>query len=234
MYPKIFGAEHLTYILISLAVGFAVCFFAKRYARSERAVTVVLKSAGAVLLLSILASRLALVFEFEATDWLKLLPDTFCSASSYVLALTLLFSKRSNCVIHFIWLVALAGGLITTFYPNFLNQNPSFFYPSTIFGMIHHTWAAIVVMLMLLLGFFAPTYKRWYCTPIGFTCYLTYGAFLLCVLGWENPFYMTAPILEGTPLTVWVIAPIYMSAYALILLACELARRKSKRAGAKG
>ena len=37
---------------------------------------------------------------------------------------------------------------------------------------------------------------------------------------------MTAPILDGTPLTVWVIAPIYMSAYALIMLVCELVRRK--------
>ena len=226
MYPKIFGTEHLIYILISLAIGFAVCFFAKRYARSERAGSLVIRSAAAVLLLAILASRLSMVFEFEATDWIKLLPDTFCSASSYVLALTLLFGKRDNNVLHFVWLVALAGGAISTFYPNFLDQNPSFLYPSTIFGMIHHTWAAIVVVLMLLLGYFKPTYRKWYCTLIGFTCYLTYGAFLMCVLNRDNPFYMTAPILDGTPLTVWVIAPIYMSAYALIMLVCELVRRK--------
>ena len=231
MNPQVFGPEHLIYIAVSLVIGFLVCFFAFRYAKTEKLRTVVIKSAAAILFVIIFANRLTLVFEYE-TNWLDLIPDTFCSASSYILSITLLVGKRNNNVLHFIWLIALAGGVLTTFYPHFLDPNPSFMYPPTFLGMLHHTWSAIVVVLMFMFGWFELTYKKWYCTVVGFTCYLTFGAFLMCVLDISNPFYMTEPILNGTPLTVWVIAPIYMSAYAVILLVNELVKRKIAGAGA--
>ena len=54
-------------------------------------------------------------------------------------------------------------------------------------------------------------------------------AFLICVLNYSNPFYMKGPALEGTIFTVWVIAPIYIIVYILILLSVEVYRKiKSK------
>lgn len=108
-------------------------------------------------------------------------------------------------------------------------QHPSFLYPPTILGMMHHTWSAIVVVLMFMEGYLKLTYKKWYCTLFGFTCYLAYGAFLMCVLKYSNPFYMTAPAIDGTIFTAWVMAPIYIVVYALILLAVELARKHKNR-----
>ena len=57
-------------------------------------------------------------------------------------------------------IVALARGIITTFYPNFIGQNPSFMYQSTILGMMHHTWSEIVVILMFMFGYLNLTYKK--------------------------------------------------------------------------
>jgi hypothetical protein len=168
------------------------------------------------------------VFEYDTPNWNKLITDSLCSTSSYVLSITLLVGKKNNNVLHFIWLVALAGGAITTFYPNFIGQHPSFMYPPTILGMMHHTWSAIVVILMFMHGYLQLTYKKWYCTPIGFMAYLSFGAFLMCVLHYSNPFYMTGPALDGTPFTVWVIAPIYIAVYALILGITELVRYKRR------
>ncbi len=229
MNPQVFGKEHLIYIGVSLVVAFLVFFFAKRYARTEKAKQIVIKISAAVLFAIIFTNRLALVFEGEKANWMKLITDSFCSTSSYVLSLALLLGKKNNNVLHFIWLVALAGGAITTFYPNFIGQHPSFLYPPTILGMMHHTWSAIVVILVFMLGYLEITYKKWYCTLIGFMAYLSLGAFLMCVLGYDNPFYMTAAPFEGSPFTVWVIAPIYMAVYALILLAVELVRRKKAK-----
>ena len=229
MNPQVFGKEHLLYIAISILIAFAVCFFSWRYAKTDRAKTLVIKLSALVLFTIILTNRLALVFEYDTPNWLKLLTDSFCSTSSYVLSITLLLGKKNNNVLHFIWLVALAGGVITTFYPNFIGQNPSFMYPPTILGMMHHTWSAIVVVLMFMFGYLELTYKKWYCTIIGFMAYLSFGAFLMCVLGYGNPFYMTGPALDGTPFTVWVIAPIYIAVYALIILTVELVRLKREK-----
>ena len=233
MNPQVFGKEHLIYIGVSLVVAFLVLFFAKRYARTEKAKQIVIKISAAVLFVIIFTNRLALVFEGEKANWMKLITDSFCSTSSYVLSLALLLGKKNNNVLHFIWLVALAGGAITTFYPNFIGQHPSFLYPPTILGMMHHTWSAIVVVLVFMLGYLEITYKKWYCTLIGFMAYLSLGAFLMCVLDYSNPFYMTAAPFEGSPFTVWVIAPIYMAVYALILLITELVKRKKAKDVAK-
>lgn len=230
MNPQVFGKEHLIYIGASLLVTFLVWFLSKRYARSEKAKAFVIKISAAILFVIIFSNRLALVFEYDTADWLKLLPDSFCSTSSYVMSIALLLGKKNNNVLHFIWMIALAGGAITTFYPDFIGQNPSFLYPSTILGMMHHTWSMILVVLMLMLGYLKLNYKKWYCTIIGFTSYLSFGAFLMCVLDYDNPFYMTGPALDGTPFTVWGIAPIYIAVYTVVLLVTELVRRRRNKA----
>jgi hypothetical protein len=49
------------------------------------------------------------------------------------------------------------------------------------------------------------------------------------VLGLPDAFHIIEPMLDGTPLTAWVIAPIYSVCYALVLLAFELVRRVSRK-----
>lgn len=226
MNPQVFGKEHLIYIAVSILTAFSVCILTKRFARTKKAGDLVVKVSAGILFLIILTNRLALVFEYGEPNWQKLITDSLCSTSSYVLPLAILFGKKNNNVLHFIWLIALAGGTITTFYPNFIGQHPSFMYPPTILGMMHHTWSAIVVVLVFMNGYLTLTYKKWYCTLFGFTSYLAYGAFLMCVLSYSNPFYMTEPAVEGTVFTVWVIAPIYIAVYALIILAVEFFRHR--------
>ena len=226
MNPQVFGTEHLIYIAVSIVTALVVCLLTARFAKTEKAQNAVMKFAGGVLFAIIFANRLALVFEYEEANWLKLITDSFCSTSSYVLSLALIFGKRDNKVLHFAWLISLAGGAITTFYPNFIGQHPSFLYPPTILGMMHHTWSAIVVVLLFICNYLHLTYKKWYCTAVGFAAYLLLGVFLMFVLDYSNPFYMVEPALDGTIFTVWVIAPIYMAVYALILWLVELVRRR--------
>lgn len=229
MNPQVFGPEHLTYVAVSILTAAAVFVLTKKFAKTEKAKNVVTKVSAAILFLIIFTNRMALVYEYGEPNWKKLLTDSFCSTSSYVLSLALLFGKKNNNVLHFIWLVALAGGVITTFYPNFIGQNPSFMYPPTILGMMHHTWSAIVVVLIFMNGYLTLTYKKWYCTLFGFTSYLAYGSFLMCVLEYGNPFYMTGPAIDGTVFTAWVIAPIYISVYALIIFAVEFFRHRRNK-----
>ena len=224
--PVVYGLEHCIYIAVSLVTAFVVCFCAHRFVKTEKAQRIMLKIFAGVLLSIIFINRVVLVFEHGGADWKKMWPDTFCSTSSFVLPLALLLGKKDNDVLHFIWLIALAGGVITTFYPDFIGQNESFLYLPTILGMVHHTVAAILVVVTFMFGYIRIRYTRWRCTLYGFACYLAYGGFLLTALKIGNPFYMEGPALPNTPLTVWGIAPIYIVVYATILIVAELVRKR--------
>lgn len=224
-YPALYGKEHICYLVFCLITGLFVCIRSARTAITEAVQNRIIKCAAALLFLTIFCNRLVLVFCEGTINWLKLIPDSFCSASSYILSLSLLFGKRDNDILHFVWLPSLAGGLIATFYPDFIADYPSFFHPSTFLGILHHTMSSVIVMLLLIFRYMHITYKKWYCMMIGFAFYLLLGAFLIFVCHYENPFYMLAPAIPGTPLNVWVIAPIYLSVYALILCCIERVRK---------
>ena len=94
--------------------------------------------------------------------------------------------------------------------------------------MLHHSLSAMVVIAIFLFKHLHITYKKWYCTLFGFTSYLTVGAFLMQTFDMSDAFHIAEPLLPDTPLTAWVMAPMYAVAYAIILLAVELVRRKKR------
>ena len=179
MVPQVFGKEHIIYMILSTLVGAAGLLLAKRYAKTEKAKTIVLKSIALLLLASILANRLSQVFRYGQVRWYCIIPDSFCGMTSLVIALATLFGKKNNVVLHFAWLLGLFGGISTVIYPTFVSQHSSIFYLPTSSGLLHHSFSAILVVALLMLRWIDVTYKKWYCIPLGFTCYLTVGAFLM-------------------------------------------------------
>lgn len=102
---------------------------------------------------------------------------------------------------------------------------------SVLFGkkdnaVYHFVWLLGIVGALFLFKQIYVTYKKWYCTLFGFTAYLTVGAFQMAVFGFEDAFHIAKPLLEGTPLTAWVAAPIYAAGYAIVLLIIELVRKQ--------
>ena len=190
MGAKLYGTEHLIYITSSLLIAFLIIFLSKKFLKDEKKQTLLIKIIAIILFITILTNRIVLVFEYDKPDWTKLLTDTFCSTSSYVLSLSILLGKKDNIVLHFVWLISLVGGSIVTFYADFIDQNPSFLYPSTIFGLLHHTLQAILVILILMFNYITITYKKSYVVLIGFAGYFLLGLFMKYVFGYGNPFYL--------------------------------------------
>jgi hypothetical protein len=222
----VFGSEHFIYlgIFIILTVTGLAC--AKKYAVSPRSQSMVLKSLAIALFATILLNRLSQVFRYDMVRWEQLIPDSFCGMSSLVLSMAVLFGKKNNPVLHFVWFLALIGGLITLGYPSFLDQGPTIFYLPTISGLLHHSFAIIVVVTVLMFGQIQITWRKWYYSLFGFTCYLTVGAFLMSVFEVSDAFHIVEPMLPDTPLTVWVVAPIYAVGYGSVLWIIELVRKK--------
>ncbi|MBO5909799.1 MAG: YwaF family protein [Clostridia bacterium] len=231
---NVFGSVHLIYIAITLPLSAGGLFLAKKYAKSERSQKIILKSIAALLLVWIILNRLSQVFRYSEVRWEQIIPDSFCGMTSLVLSLAVLFGKRDNHVYHFVWALGLSGALITIFYPTFLDQGPSVFYLPTISGLLHHSITLVMVVALFLFDQIYLTYRKWYCTLFGFTSYLTLGAFQISVLGLSDSFHIMEPMLDGTPLTAWGIAPIYFAIYAIVMLVIELVRKgRIKKAVAK-
>ncbi len=233
MAPELFGIEHILYIVITAILGGVGLFFAYRYAKSDKTQSIILKSLALALFLSVVINRISQVFRYDTIRWYCIIPDSICSMTSFVLSLAVLFGKKDNDVYHCTWLLGLFGGISTVIYATFINQDLSFFYIPTITGLLHHSFAAIVVVALFLFKQINITYKKWYCTLICLAGYISVGAFLMNVFDLSDAFHLAEPLLPNTPLTIWVMTPMYVAAYGAILLVVELVRRKNKVAFVK-
>jgi hypothetical protein len=229
MPATVFGIEHFIYMGITAILAALGIILAKKYAKSEKSQTVFLKILAFGLFVAIVMNRLSQVFRYGMVRWEQIIPDSYCGMTSLVLALAVLLGKKDNVVLHFTWLLGLFGGISTVIYPAFIGQGPTVFYLPTISGLLHHSLCATVVIAVLMFNWIHITYKKWYCTLFGFTSYLTVGAFLIGFFGISDAFHIYTPLLDGTPLTTWVMAPIYFVCYAAILLVIEIVRIKRQK-----
>ncbi len=229
MTAQVFGIEHFTYMIITSVIAIAVLLLGKKYAKTEKSKSIFLKGIAFCLFISILTNRLSQVFRYDNVRWEQIIPDSYCGMTSLVLSLAVLFGNKDNIVLHFVWLLGLFGGISTVVYPTFIGQGPTVFYLPTISGLVHHSVSATMVVALFLFKWINVTYKKWYSTLFGFTAYLTVGAFLIGCLGFSDAFHIYTPLLDGTPFTTWVMAPIYFVCYSVILLLFEMFRKNKKK-----
>lgn len=226
MGPQLFGTEHILYIVITTVIAAACLLLCKKYAATERTQKIVLRVIAALLLAAIITNRLSQVFRYGQVRWYCIIPDSFCGMTSLVLALGVLLGKKNNNTLHFTWLLGLFGGISTVIYATFIDQDLSFFYLPTISGLLHHSLSATLAVALFMFHYVDITYKKWYCTFFGFTAYLTVGAFLMQTFDMSDAFHIAEPLIPGTPLTAWVMAPMYAVGYGVVLLIAEIVKRK--------
>lgn len=226
MPAELFGIEHILYIIISTVICGSFVVLAYKFAKKENIKVIILKVVGILLFISIMTNRLSQVFRYSDIRWYLIIPDSYCGMTSLVLSLAVIFGKKDNCVLHFVWLLGIFGGISTVIYATFVGQGPTIFYLPTISGLLHHSFSATLVVMLLLFKQINITYKKWYYSLFGFTCYLTIGAFLMSVFGMSDAFHIAEPLIPDTFLTTWVMAPMYAVGYALILIIVEILKKK--------
>lgn len=229
MNPQLFGTEHILYIILSAVAAAAALLTAKKFLKTEKAQTVFVKTLAALLLAAVMTNRLSQVFRYEQVRWHCIIPDSICGMTSLLFSLGVLFGKKDNGFLHALWLVSLFGGISTVVYCTFVSQNPSFFYIPTISGLLHHSFSATLAVSIFLFKQIELTYKKWHWPLIGFLFYVTVGAFLMQTFHMDDAMHIAEPLLSDTPLTIWVMLPIYAAVHAAILLIVEIARRKTKK-----
>ena len=202
MNPEIFGWQHLTYLSIVFVLTIVSYVLILKYAKTEKSLNIILKIVAVLLLLSVVWNRISIAI--KNNNALYFIPNSFCGLSSFLLSISVLIGKRDCKFFHFICYLAFIGGLVTLIYPDFIEQNESFFYSATISGLLHHTFLFYLSLLMSITKWYIPTIKKWYALPIGLCCTMTYGVFLITALGFNDAMIIKQPILYGTILTWWV------------------------------
>lgn len=226
MAPELFGIEHVLYLVVSTVCASAALLLARKYAKTEKSKRIFLLILAGLLLVSITVNRLSQVFRYDTVRWYSIIPDSFCGMTSLVLSLGVLLGRKDNAVLHATWLLGLFGGISTAIYATFVGQGSSIFYLPTISGLIHHSISATLVVALLMFKQIHITYKKWYCAAFCFTAYITVGAFLMHTFDMSDAFHIAEPLLDDTPLTAWVMAPMFAVAYGLLLWIVELVRAK--------
>ena len=227
MNPQIYGTEHIIFLAVFFVLATVSLILIAKYVKTEKTKTIIIKVLAFLLLCAILCNRISIAVLSD--DWRRVIPNTFCGMNSLVLALALLFSKKDNAVLHFVVYFAFVGGLGTILYPTFIDTYSSVFHPITFSGLIHHALSFYLTILLQVVDWFTPDYKKWKSIVVGFLAYITLGAFLIFGLGISTAFYINESIIDGTPLTVWVLIPIFVVGFTIYMFIDQTIRFKIRK-----
>lgn len=215
--PHVFGWEHIVYLAVFFAVAAGTLLLIHFKVKKEKTIDIIVKAVGGVLLVSVIANRIALTGHYGTV--MALIPNSFCGMTSFVFGISAIFCKRGKLVFDYCVYAGFWGGLIVTFYPNFLPQDVSFMYAPTITGILHHGISAYLAVLMVMSGFFKPSLKKFYAYPIGFCLIMCYGIFLMDALGFTDSMYIFSPLVKGTILTWYTAGPaLVLANFGLVVL----------------
>jgi hypothetical protein len=213
--PQVYGWEHLIYLTIVIGFMTIAFYTIRKYVKKELTLTILIKITGFLLLAAILWNRYSISYYRDGFNYF--LPDSFCGMTSLVLSLSAIFCRKDHKIFHCTAYIGLFGGLLTLIYPDFIDQNESFFYPMTISGLIHHTLMVFLVLMMLMMGYVKLKLSNWPVLPLGMCLYMTYGIFLITVLDYKDAMYIYEPILPHTLLNWFVLGILFLVIYTIFL-----------------
>ncbi len=222
MSPKIFGTEHVIYMVISFALTIVAVILLKKYCKSDRLKALTVKICGAVMIFAILINRLTAVIYFENERYF---PYSLCATVSLVFGFLAVVCKKDSMPLHFISYTAIISGLIPTIYPHYLNQGSTIFFPPTLTSLFHHSLSFFLALLIFVLGYVKPDLKKWHAWPLGYCTFVVYGLFNVKILGQES-MSINSPVIAGTPFNWFYMGLMFFAVYTVFLVTFDIVKNK--------
>ena len=220
----VFGVGHIIFLVIALSLIISSSILLKKKQLDEKHIDLIMKIGGIIWLVFILANRISVTYtdvvinHREGYSWINVIPNSFCGMSSLILSVTLICGKRDNYVLHSIGYIGLVGGLVTMFYPDFLDSQ-SFFDIRSITGLLHHTLMFYMIVLAIVLGYMNPSIKKWYYVPLGMCFMMTIGVLEYDALGFKKAMQIKEPFIKAFPiLSSWYITDIMIMVAHFVFL----------------
>lgn len=209
MYPGVYCTAHILFLVIFAALVAAGLFLVGKFARTERQKNAAVLISAAFLLIWIVINRVSVTVvqiknDPDTYSLLNLIPYTFCGLASLVCSLCALICPKNNPLYNFICYFGFFGGVITLFYPDFL-ESQTFWDIRSFSGLMHHALMIWLTLLLLKTRRFRPDFRRVWIYPLGYTAVMTLGLFELEALGFPaGAMNISSPLLSSLPiLTSW-------------------------------
>ncbi|MBR6737296.1 MAG: hypothetical protein IKL82_02905 [Clostridia bacterium] len=222
MAPKVFGTEHIIYMIVSFVITALAIVLIKLFCKSEKAKTIAVKVSGALLLFSILLNRYFCTICWKGEPFM---PASLCGTVSMVFGFLAIVCKKDSAPLHFITYTGLLTGLISTVYPVYIGQGPTVFYSATITSLIHHSLSFYLALLIFVLGYVTPNLKKWHAWPLGYFALVTYGLYNVKILNRES-MSINSPLIAGTPFNWFYLGLIFIAVYTVFLLVFDIVKYK--------
>lgn len=220
---KIFGKEHIIYMLISFAIIIAALVLIKKFCKTEKSKKIAVKVSGAVQLLVVVLNN---IFLYQWVNRIELV--SFCGTLSLLFALFAIFCKKDSACLHFATYSGIIAGLIVTIYPTYIGQGSTIFFPSTITSLMHHSLMFYLAVLVLELGYVRPNIKKWAAWPLGYCCMMCYGLFNIKIRGRNDSMYINSSVIAGTKLNWFYMGLIFLAVYTIFLLIFDAIKNKKE------
>lgn len=221
--PKIFGIEHIIYMIISFALTITALILIKKFCKTEKSKKLAIKISGAVLLLFVILNNLFIYLWVNTFQLVSL-----CGTVSLLFAIFAIFCKKDSSCLHFITYTALFTGLIATIYPTYIGQGSTIFFPSTITSLIHHSLSFYMAVLVLELGYITPNIKKWHAWPLGYFGLITFGLFNIKIRGKADSMNINSPLIANTPFNWFYLALMFMAVYIVFLFVYDTIKNKKQ------
>ena len=223
--PKLFEIEHILYLTISSLILIPLGIILKLKVKKEEHIVLMFRIIGLIGLIIIILNRI-FIGSMLRGNMVYLIPDSFCGMTSFLVAIGLLFFKRDNALLHMTWLLALVGDTLSLIIPDYLADGPVILYLPTITSLIHHSYTLFSVIMIFLFNYITLSIKKAWTQALMGAIYLGTGLILVHGIRIPDAFFINNPAIKGSPLIVWVMLPIYLVVYFIIILIVELIRKK--------
>ncbi len=237
MEPKIFGLQHIIYLIVSIIITIVGLIFVSKI-KTEKGKFIAVKIGGLILLCTIILNRL-----FCEIFWPgSFMPTSLSGLLSFALSLSLIFCKKNSPVFQYLAFTALITGTIATVYPNYISQGLSFtasetkpaivhvyytiFCPPTITSLLHHSMQVFLAIMLIILGWVKFDIKRWYAWPLGYAVTVLYGLFMIKIKGNSDSIYINSSVLPGTPLNWFYGGLLFFAIHLITLIIIDVIKNK--------
>ena len=93
----------------------------------------------------------------------------------------------------------------------------SFFAIGTLSSLVLHVMTIWITLALTITGKFKPTYKKYYCYPLGFLVAVAFGAIQIFVFGSKDAMNITKPLISDISFCYWYVIMPLCSLGALLM-----------------
>jgi len=233
----VYGGWHIIVLVLTIVGIVGGCILVRKYCKTEQAKSITYKIVAGVLLVFVLATRIA--DAIIKKNGFELVPYTQCCLTALLLVFGAFFVKNKNSpLFHCIVFIGLVCFPLNQAYPGFFNED-SIHHTATIFewrafpSLVYHSIAWFLSILFVATGDFKPDWKKLRYLAIGYCIYVAWGLFVksittLAGFPIHDIMFLDEPLLEGTIFHWWFVALLYGALLFGILFTIQTIVKRKK------